>query len=82
MIFQNEEGLDEIKDCGRKVVSKLILHMDDDEDEIRNIVFNYLANLPLQLEKIVKIEVEKAKAKHVHREHIDKLIEKFDAISS
>ena len=56
--------------------------MDDDEDEIRNIIFNCLVNLPLQLEKIAKIEVEKAKDKHVHREYIDKLIEKFDAISS
>ena len=54
--------------------------MDDDSEVFRDIVLGCIITLPSSLDQIVKETVEKAKEKQIHKEHINKLIEKISAL--
>ena len=59
----------------------MILHMDDESANLRNIVLGCLITLPTSLDFLVMEEVKKVEMKHVHQDPIQKLGEKFRAFS-
>ena len=64
-----------------KVLSRLVLHMDDESESYRNIVLGCIIALPATLNKNVREAVKKAQEKQVHKEPLEKLIKKIGDLS-
>ena len=77
---EDEKKSKSLVDLVTKILSRLILHMDDDSEVFRDIVLGCIITLPSSLDQLVKETVEKAKEKQIHKEHINKLIEKISAL--
>ena len=64
-----------------KVLSRLVLHMDDESESYRNIVLGCIITLPETLDENVREAVKKAREKQVHKEPLEKVIKKIGDLS-
>ena len=63
-----------------KILAKLILHMDDESEPFRKIVFGCIVTLPSTLDQPVMEAVEKARGKQIYKDLLAKTIEKISAL--
>ena len=56
------------------VVSGLTLHMDDDNEQLRDIILGSLISLPLSIQPALKVELNNCVKSHRHKKHIETLL--------
>ena len=56
------------------VLSGLTLHMDDDNEQLRDIILGSLISLPLNIQPALKVELNKCMKSHRHKKHIETLL--------
>ena len=78
---QDEKHKKALDDCIGKVLSKLILHMDDKSENFRNLVLGCVLALPGSVEQAVRDAVEMAKKTNVHQEQVERIVEKIAGVS-
>ena len=81
ILLQDENQKKSVDDFYRKVISKLVLHMDDESEIFRNIVLGCVITLPSSLDPMVREAVEKVRGKHLHWEQVEKIVEKIGGLS-
>ena len=77
--LKEKQGLEEadVKGLDRAVtivLSGLTLHMDDDNEQLRDIILGSLISLPLNIQPALKVELKKCVASHRHKKHIETLL--------
>jgi hypothetical protein len=81
ILLQDENQKKSVDDFYRKVISKLVLHMDDESEIFRNIVLGCVITLPSSLDLLVGEAVKKVRGKQVHQEQVEKIAEKIGGLS-
>ena len=59
------------------VLSGLTLHMDDDNEQLRDIILGSLISLPLNIQAALRVELNKCMKSHRHKKHIETLLNTF-----
>ena len=59
------------------VLSGLTLHMDDDNEQLRDIILGSLISLPLNIQAALRVELNKCMQSHRHKKHIETLLNTF-----
>ena len=80
-ILQDENKNKSLDNFIGKVLSRLVLHMDDESESYRNIVLGCIITLPETLDENVREAVKKAREKQVHKEPLEKVIKKIGDLS-
>ena len=81
ILLQDENQMKMVDDIIRKVLSRLVLHMDDESEIFRNIFLVCVITLPSSLDQLVREAVEKVRGKQVHQEPVNKIVEKIGGLS-
>ena len=81
ILLQDENQNKMVDNIIRKVLSRLVLHMDDESEIFRNIFLGCVMTLPSSLDQLVREAVEKVRGKHVHQEPVKKIVEKIGGLS-
>jgi len=77
---ENQNKTKSLVDLVKKILARLILHMDDESEVFRDIVLGCIITLPTTLDEIVQDTLEKAKEKQIHQEPINQIIEKISVL--
>ena len=77
--LREKQGLEEADFSGldravTMVVSGLTLHMDDENEQLRDIILGSLTSLPLNIQPALKEELNKCVESHRHKKHIETLL--------
>ena len=70
----NETDIKGLDRAVTMVLSGLTLHMDDDNEQLRDIILGSLISLPLNIQPALKVELNKCLKTHRHKKHIETLL--------